>query len=56
MFRELFPYFVTFLEVYGSNSSEIVTAPSGTAKSVDIEIRTCSESWSKILIRCVTWH
>ena len=33
-----------------------VTAPSGTPKSVDIGVWICSEIWSKILIRSVTWH
>ena len=31
-----------------------VTEPSGTEKEADFEILTCSEIWSKILVRCVT--
>ena len=33
-----------------------VTASSGTAISIDFATLTCSETLSKILIRCVTWH
>ena len=39
--------------------SHIVTGPCDIPKSAefdDLEVLTCSEILSKILIRCVTWH
>ena len=46
----------TYFKEIDKNNHCSVTASSGTAISTDFATLTCSEIWSKILIRCVTWH
>ena len=41
---------------YEKRHKQSITASSGTAISTDCATLTCSEIFSKILIRCVTWH